>query len=232
MYDARAPLADTKDLNQGDILRGILRPLTPTAKNFAILRDGNKFQYPAPPEKVSNVDKELRIVLTPQREEFSLVVSNSCDNALGSLPILLIPTTPFKFQSATPEEQWEEVSQAATGTADSKTFYLPSSHFGLPRLEARFNQIFAVSHDYLERCVKDAGSSRVCGLNPEAQRHLQWALDLFFGRHPREDFDWPSDEDLALKEKWLESKLSSGGGRHREKFRVDLQEVKKRLERK
>jgi hypothetical protein len=223
MYEDRTPLTDTRDLNQGDLLRGILRPLYATAKNFAILKDGNKFKHPAPTEAVFRVDKELRVVLTPQREDLSIVASNSCDNALGNLPILIVPALPYKFLDDTSaEERWLEISQAATGSGNSKRFYLPGSDkCGFGRSTALLNLIFPISHDYIERCVKDAQATRLCGLTPEAQRHFQWALSLFFGRNPREDLDWPSREDLELKRQWLDSMIIKGG-RNQQKYKEDL----------
>lgn len=229
MYDTRPALTDPRELEQGDILRGILRPSAATAKNFALLKDGNKFKHPAPQEAVLEVSKDLRVVLAPQREELSVVVSSSCDNALGTLPILLVPAKPFKLQADTPEDQWLEISQAATGTANPKVFYLTASkEYGFERSQAQFNLMFSVSHDYIARCMEDAKTSRVCGLKPEAQRHLQWALSLFFGRNPREDYDWPSLEDLELKERWLEATLKAGG-RLQERYEADLAEVRRRL---
>jgi len=228
MYVPRDRLSDTRDLNQGDVLGGIYRPLPPSEKNFVLLRNKNKAEWPAPTRALAESDKELRVVVEPRRDA-CLVVSNSCDNARATLPILLVPIFPFKLKGQNAEEQWREVSEAATGTAYAKTFYLPSSQeYGFERGQAQFNFMFPVSHDYIRRCVDEAKATRVCGLTPEAQGHLKWALALFFGRNSREDYDWPSLEDLDLKRQWLEARLSRPGPGH-ERFKADLEEVQKRL---
>jgi hypothetical protein len=121
------------------------------------------------------------------------------------------------------------ISEATTGTANPKFFYLPASpEFGLIRSEVRLAQIFPVTHSYLTRGVIDGGTTRACGLTDEAQRHLQWTIALFFGRHPREDSDWPSLEDLMLKEKWLECQLARGT-RHQKRHEAELAQLKSRL---
>ncbi len=230
MYEARATLSDTHDLNQGDVLRAVLRPHTVIDQNF-VIREGGKVRWKVPPEALAQPDPNLRLMHQLEKEDLSIAISNSCDNS-SDLQLLLAPVRPFKFPKGcdTPESQWRVISEAATGTANPKFFYLPSStEFGLARSEVRLAQIFPVSHPYLDRCLKEAGTTRVCGLTAEAQRHLQWTIALFFGRNPREDNDWPSAEDLELKIKWLESELTRGS-RHQEKYQAELAELKKRLD--
>lgn len=145
MYERRPALNDTGELNQGDILRGLLRPQIPTDKNFGLIRNKNKFDWPARPEHLSEVDENLRAVAPVVREDLALVISNSCDIFSKRYPILLIPALPFKLLSEGSAEQWEEVSLAATGTANAKTFYLPASRiFGLPRSEAQLEVVSVV----------------------------------------------------------------------------------------
>ncbi len=229
MYRARPALTDTLDLDQGDLVRGVLRPQIVTGRNFAILKDGNKFRHPAPADAILSVSDELRVVSKLERSDLAIILSNSCDNCSENLPVILAPLRRFEFEAETPEEQWLEVSTAATGTANPKFFYLTDSEaYGIERSEAQFNLIFSLSHDYLRRCVNEAGATRVCGLAPEAQLHLQWALSLFFGRHAREDLDWPSENDLKLKIQWLESQIKQGG-RFQERYKAELEATKDEL---
>lgn len=229
MYEPRAALADTHDLNQGDILSGVLRPATVTEGNF-VLRDGGKVRYPAPPKSLENSDPNLRLMHEVRVESRCMVVSNSCDNTLD-YPIFLAPIRPFAFPQGcdTPQAQWRVISEAATGTANPKFFYLTEApEFKLPRSEVQLNLIFTVLHSYLGRCVREAGTVRVCGLKPEAQRHLQWTIAAFFGRNPREDQDWPSREDLKLKVAWLEDQIAAGS-RHQSEYKEELTAIKARL---
>ncbi len=229
MYEPRAALADTHDLNQGDILTGVLRPMTVAAGNF-VLRDGGKVKYPASPKSLENSDPNLRLMHEVRVENHCIVVSNSCDNTLD-YPIFLAPIRLFVFPQGcdTPQTQWRVISEAATGTANPKFFYLTAApEFNLPRSEVQLNLIFPVLHSYLERCVREAGTVRVCGLKPEAQRHLQWTIAALFGRNPREDQDWPSREDLQLKVAWLEDQIAAGS-RHQEEYKAELTAIKARL---
>src|ERR1700676_4866819 len=108
MYESRPALNDTAELNQGDLLRGFLRPQIPTDKNFGLLRNKNKFDWPARPEHLVSDEKDLRNVAPLAREQLVLVVSNSCDIFSKNYPILIVPARPFKFQSETKSDQWEE----------------------------------------------------------------------------------------------------------------------------
>jgi hypothetical protein len=228
MYESRTVLENTRDLNQGDVLQGVLTPNLLTEKNFA-LRQGSKLIL-ADEEALRNRPPTLRVMHEVQHSD-CLVVSNSCDNVSG-LPLLLAPIRPLVFPAGcdSPEKQWRYISEMATGSANTKLFYLPASaDFGLIRSEAQLVRMFSVDHSYVSRCVKEAGTSRVCGLKAEAQIHLQWALAHLFGRNPREDYDWPSREDLELKKQWLEAELGRGG-RHQERYESELSEVKRRLD--
>lgn len=222
MYAPRAALTDnddTHDLQQGDVLADLLLPALPTGANFALLR-GNKVDWPAKAESLRDADPKLRVFPTPSRQPLAVVVSNSCDNSTGKLPVLVAPARPFTFQdpgaaAGDAVRQWREISEAATGTATPKLFYLPSSEeFGFSRSEVVIPEMTPLSHDYLARCVREAGLRRLCGLTPAAQRHLQWAISLMFSRDPREDDEWPSKEDFALKLQWIEAEIARGTPRH------------------
>jgi hypothetical protein len=67
---------------------------------------------------LKEANPNLRVMHQVAKEELSIVIGNSCDNALD-LPLLLAVVKPFKFPEGvdTPELQWRIVSEAATGTA-------------------------------------------------------------------------------------------------------------------
>jgi hypothetical protein len=94
MYQARPPLTDTHDLDQGDILQGVLRPHTVIDRNF-VLRDGGKVRPTVPPEALTEANSNLRVMHELTREELSIVISNSCDNVLD-LPLLFAAVKPFR----------------------------------------------------------------------------------------------------------------------------------------
>lgn len=104
-------------------------------------------------------------------------------------------------------ERWMAISRAATG-ANPKRFYLPAdSDRGFVRSEAHLLLAQPVTASYLTKCLKELNTSRSFGLNGEAVRHLQYTIESFFGRNPRDDHAWPSREDLELKATWLELEL-------------------------
>jgi hypothetical protein len=198
-------------------------------KNFA-LREGSKLRL-ATKEDLKALPDTFRVMHGVTRQD-CIVLSNSCDNA-NSLPLILAPIKDFIFPDGydTPAKQWRLISEMATGAANPKFFYLAASaEFGLRRSRVQLAEMFSVDHSYLQRSISEAETKLLCGLQPEAARHLQWTLTQFFGRNPREDYDWPSRDDLELTEKWLEAQLDEGGGgRHHEKYKADLAEVRERL---
>lgn len=235
MYGRRGPLSDSHDLNQGDLLANALRPLPPTDKNLCLVDSGNrsKLVWPLPDAALQSatLPKELRVQVRPERLAWALVLSNSCDNA-GDSDVLLVPVRSYKFSDGvrTDAERWADVSEAATGTASLKYFYLPESpEYGLPRSEAMLTEVFPVTHEFLkasmERCG-EFGLKRICGLTAEATRHLQWQWGALISRNPREDLAWPSKDDLRLKLAWLEENAERGGHR-REQLEKEREALRK-----
>jgi len=230
MYRERPPLADSHELDQGDILKGLVQPKPASKKSLVPVRDKTKIDWPPKPEHLKKPDEELRLVCRLEFPESLIVLSNSCDNA-GEYPLILAPIRPFEFSDGVEgdPDRWEDVSEAATGTASPKLFYLPGDvRFGLQRSEARLPNLFTLEHSIVQRCIVDRGTSRVCGLTPAAQRHLQWALNLLFSRDPREDDEWPSDEDFRLKLAWLDSQIAQGSARQ-EAYRAERDRIRARL---
>ena len=161
----------------------------------------------------------------------ALVVSNSCDNFNGAHPIILAPIRAFPIKEGmSVRDSWRMISEAATGTASPKFFYLPAHNaVGLTRSRAVLPDLFVVDPTYLKRCVDEGGTRRICGLTAEAQRHLQWAIGLMFARNPREDLDWPSTEDLRLKLAMIDDELQQGSRDH-EHLKTEREKIARRLE--
>jgi hypothetical protein len=105
MYEDCPDLTDTAELNQGDILKGVLRPDVPQDTNFGLLRNRNKFVWPAPAADLATPNADLRSVLRLKSEPLTLVVSNSCDIFSKSYPVFLVPARPFTFDSEDKAEQ-------------------------------------------------------------------------------------------------------------------------------
>ncbi|HEU0036554.1 MAG TPA: hypothetical protein VFQ53_38340 [Kofleriaceae bacterium] len=212
MYEARAALADSHDLNQGDILADVLRPKPFNQVSFCV-RQGPKVKHPATADDVRGPDRNLRLMCEVESIS-AIVISNSCDNT-GSSSLLLVPIRKWAVPSDEPDHRrWERISQAATGTANPKLFYLPDEpEFGLSRSEAQLHAVFALTHEYLKRCIDEASTRRVCGLTSAAVRHLQWQIGVVFARDPREDYEWPSKEDLRLKLAYLDHHINAGNAR-------------------
>ncbi|HEV3191733.1 MAG TPA: hypothetical protein VGY54_14585 [Polyangiaceae bacterium] len=235
MYVTRPPLQHARDLEQGDLVAILWRPLPPVAKSILPLKDDRKsfdFGKSKDGQPFQRPVELLRIECDVEVVKVALVVSNSCDNTRRAHRLLLVPTQPFSLPSGNDVEmQWRKISEAATGTATPKFFYLPQDPaFGLERSEALLVDFVSVSAEYLDRCLQFGGTRRICGMSAEAQQHLQWALGLVFGRNSRNDHDWPSDEDLALKKRALEAQIGRGC-RDVEEKRAELRHVEAELQR-
>jgi hypothetical protein len=207
MYSAPEPLASARDLENGDIVAGVIQVGMPTSRNVALLK-GPKVDLKVPPAAITGpLSIELRAFGKLERVPFALVLSNSCDIAQGDR-VEFAPVVPFAFRSdgnaLSDAARWGQISAAATGQARPKRFYLPE-HKGisLPRSEAMLAESFLLTQDLLGRWMQEAGAVRVATLSPEARRHLQWAYAAMQTRNPREDEDWPSDEDRRLKLAYL-----------------------------
>lgn len=215
MYEPRGQIPPTTDLNQGDILRNVVRPALAPAVAVTRVLSRTRVEHPADPTALTRRDGELRSITRLNYLDYAVVLSASCDNARGTLPLILAPVKAFQLRGTTPTAKWREVSAAATGTASPKLFYLPSCpEHGLPRSEAELADMFVISHELLQRCTREAGTARVCGLTSAAVLHLQWAISVMFGRNPRGDDDWPSVEDYELQLAALEADIAIANERH------------------
>jgi hypothetical protein len=211
MYIERPPLRDARDLEQGDILADFFRHRPPINKNLAPLRNKQVIEFKA----VAPLERpvaDLRAVCAIERASV-LVVSASCDNFRGDHPLILAAIGPFPMKEGQPEsDQWLAISTAATGTASPRFFYLPANgRFDVERSRAILSDLIVVDSTYMQRCIDEGNTTRRCGLTSEAVRHLQWSIGLVFSRNPRDDFDWPSHDDLRLKLAYVESRLAAGG---------------------
>lgn len=227
MYIARPLLADprwSRDLNQGDIIKHLLVPMPATEKTLCLRLSGKAVSGSASPDDVRAANPMLRVVLKLEVEPFALVLSNSCDNSTGDTPVLVCPIKPLPLREEGDAKRWREISVAATGTANPKRFYLPAHpHFDLPRSAAHFPMLQTLEHDFITRCVQQREAcQRIGGLSPEAVRHLQRGLDVYFARNPRDDYDWPSREDLEIKAAALRAQVESGRDREAAQAELDL----------
>jgi hypothetical protein len=105
MYVDKKQVGDhgSRELEQGDVLRGVLMPKLPHEQAFGFQRQAADkkegwrwFWKPklAAADLLEQENKELRVMSKLQRQDV-LVLSNSCDNASGAYPILLAPIHPF-----------------------------------------------------------------------------------------------------------------------------------------
>jgi hypothetical protein len=125
-------------------------------------------------------------------------------------------------------EHWMVISRLATGS-NPKKFYLPNDPArGFPRSEVHLSLAQPLDQAFLSRCLQELGTTRLCGLSHEALIHLQYTIDAFFSRNPRDDHSWPSIEDLRLKAAWLEEELSRGTA-FDDDYKRELEEIKRRL---
>jgi hypothetical protein len=217
MYADRVTLTEARQLEQGDLVTGLIRPLLPTNKNILKLSRPPSFNNAQLAKAVDLAGDlaQLRGVNRIETVATALVVSNSCDNDGGD-PIILAPVRPYEFADGmtSPAEQWRDISEAATGTASPKLFYLAgSAKFNISRSEAQIGDLFVLEQSFIDLCIQ-CGMARVCGLTPATVRHLQWHLATVFSRNPRDDGAWPSDDDKQLKLEWLEQELERGSNRY------------------
>jgi hypothetical protein len=126
MYESRKQLTkgrETQELEQGDVLRGVLTPEAVTGASFGIRRGGSwiweKPQLPA--SKILEEEKkgprhDLRVITKVVRDLDCMVLSNSCDNYSGD-PILLAPLHPFEVESSQAEAMREQLADAVNTLA-------------------------------------------------------------------------------------------------------------------
>lgn len=228
MYIDRTALTEARQLEQGDLVLGLIQPLIPTSKNILKLHkplNFNNAKLATPADLVGDLTL-LRGVNRMEKVDLALVVSNSCDNDGGD-PVILAPVRPYKFSdgATSPAKQWRDISEAATGTASPKLFYLAgSTRFNISRCEAQLGRLFVLEQSFINAYI-ECGLTRVCGLTTAAIRHLQWHLATVFGRDPREDSAWPSDDDKRLKLAWLERELEHGSNRY-DRYRKERDELR------
>jgi hypothetical protein len=218
MYVARRGLTEARQLEQGDLVRGLFRPRVPTRTNILKLQAPRNFASSKPAQSndlLGNLEL-LRGVNLIERLDLALVISNSCDTDGGD-QILFAAVRPYKFEDWVgddPAEQWRMISESATGTASPKLFYLPRAEpYAIARSEAVLKDLVLLEQSYVDLCIAN-GASIACGLDPSSILHLQWHLAAAFGRNPRDDDAWPSDEDRRLKIEWLDRELKNGSPRH------------------
>jgi hypothetical protein len=120
MYESRKPFTEgreTHELEQGDVLRGVLTPELVTGASFGIRRGGSwHWEKPhLPAEKILEEEKKgaknnLRLMTGVARDRDCIVLSNSCDNSSGDYPILLAPILPFQLEVPPVEEVREHLA--------------------------------------------------------------------------------------------------------------------------
>jgi len=107
MYRDRPPVNNdgAQDLEQGDVLAGVMFPALPGDRSFGFQRTGEKGK-PAlwvwkkefsGEELLAEESKALRVISRLTREGHALVLGNSCDNYSGDTSIWLAPIRDFKF---------------------------------------------------------------------------------------------------------------------------------------
>jgi hypothetical protein len=201
-------LASTRDLEQGDILADVPRLHEGLEDNHIIINGPKSYTWPAPESSVRSFARSVRVVQRVDELDFALVVSSSCDNYRGTTAVMLAPVQSWEPRGKGPQERWSSIRNAATSPGSPKYFYLPKNDLcGFGRSQAQLGDFYLISHELLQKYVAMAGTRRVARLEEDAIRHLQWQLGVMLGRNPRDDFAWPSLEDLEVKEQALKESL-------------------------
>jgi hypothetical protein len=228
MYVPKGAPKSATDLEQGDILTGILRPEVPQSTALHVRQGPRADPADVAKGEASFALHKLRSLVQLESLQHCLVLSNSCDNFQGK-QLLLVPMSPHKFGARikSDADRWSEIQMLATSGARSGTFYLPGdAGLKLTRSTASFDQAFLVSPSWVEQCIQHRGAQRVAGLSTDGIRHLQWALSFFFSRNPRGDVEWPSDEDLLLKKAFFNANPP-----RKDFLQVELNELDQELQR-
>lgn len=190
-------------LDQGDVLRSVPRPLLK-------LMDLDEIGEGATETTVSRkrVDGPARdgarAVVAYERVD-ALVLTQNCD--MRGPTILLAPIDGVGSLSPKPDKRAQQTVGFATNL--ERGFYLPDlPPLGLARRTALLAQVFSVPADDLQRFVT-AEKSIVVGLQDRALEYLQFRLGVVFGRKAREDYDWPSVEDIEDQIARITNRLDS-----------------------
>lgn len=200
MYVTKQTVGAARELEQGDLVSGLLLPdLVGAASLHRHPAKSTAYLPLQPGELRAEAVDQLRAVVCLRAEDV-LVVGNSCDIAGGGA-LAVVPVGPLKLQGdPSKPKTFEEIRKRATSGNWSKSFYLGASptHGVATRSEAKLGQIHTLAPDFVDAQFKERGLQRRAGLNPDGVAHLRWALGYFFGRNSREVTDWLTDEDLLL----------------------------------
>jgi hypothetical protein len=199
MYESREPLTrgrETQDLEQGDVLRGVLTPEAVTGASFGIRRGGSwDWQRPQLPaekileEEAKGPKNNLRVMAGVARGLDCIVLSNSCDNNSGDSTILLAPIHPFELEVPPVEEMRERLAAVLEVLA--------------PRCSRAACEGFA---------FKTASGAPLCDQCAESESTAEDLLHAGIVRSALAIASTPSDRALRLQaDGWLQvSRLATG----------------------
>ncbi len=135
-----------------------------------------------------------------------IVITQSCD-APRVDRIMVAPLLPYEKEGKSAKEQWAFISNLATSLHEPTRLYLPDDGSRrLPRHIVDLGGVFTFHREDMEAFVRQ--NKRVAALGVEGLRYLQFRLAVMFWRVARDDHEWPSDKDLALKVSVLEGDRS------------------------
>jgi hypothetical protein len=136
----------------------------------------------------------------------ALVIEQSCDSPL-SLGVALAPLVSWQPEGKG-EDQWKSISRMATSLANPTRFYLPDHpSLGPERYLAELGRKFFLPAPVMNDLIK--AGKRIATLSPTTIAYLQFRLGVMYQRAAREDYDWPSVEDLKLKRGFLQKQIDS-----------------------
>ena len=131
-----------------------------------------------------------------------ILLTQSCD-ALDSNRLVLAPLRPFAPKEKQPSQLWPQINGMANTLAVPTMIYVPDEpKFGFPRRYIDLGAPITVRREDVEQFTRIG--KRKATLGPDGLGYLQFRLTLLFSRFARDDFAWPSRNDLDLKREHLE----------------------------
>jgi len=190
-------------VSQGDIFVGVPIIGVSLSQLRQVVQEGDGLRtIPVEPDQLAANMVLLEHVSTTN----AIVISQSCD-AERAPRLMLAPLTDFGLEEKNAIKKWRKISHTATSLGEPKNIYLPGNPtIGLSRSLADFGEAFTLPRDFLEELARRG--KRIAGLSEQAIAYLQFRLAVLLTRVARDDFGWPSKDDLKIKVESLNEQIS------------------------
>lgn len=183
---------------QGDILDDV--SLASVSYSHKVIQVDTRLEV----EECSGLPQDDLAILANVRLVRAIVISQSCD--VGGDRVLVAPLSEFAPQGNQGRKKWREVQRAATSLHQPSRVYLPDDPRNVrPRSWIELGDAFTTSPEMIRDLVK--AGKRIATLTEEGRSYLQFRVATMFARVGRDDYAWPSQDDLGFKKEYLDHEI-------------------------